>query len=110
MQKFIKGATVMVEELGQGVSRKILGHDSDLMLVKVYFEKDAVGAPHQHPHQQVSHVLEGEFEVAIEGEKEILRQGDGFVVPSNARHGVVCREKGILLDAFSPMRTDFIKG
>jgi quercetin dioxygenase-like cupin family protein len=29
-------------------------------------------------------------------------------VPSNARHGVVCIEAGVLVDVFSPLRKDFL--
>ena len=109
MIPFIKDETIALEDLGSGVSRKILGYDSDLMLVKVFFEKDAAGAPHQHPHQQVSHVLAGVFEVTVADKTDILSQGDSFVVASNTDHGVVCKEKGVLLDAFSPARQDFFK-
>ena len=45
----------------------------------------------------------------IDGKKEILKEGDAFVVPSDALHGAVCLEDGILIDTFSPMREDFVK-
>jgi hypothetical protein len=30
-------------------------------------------------------------------------------VPSQVLHGVVCLEKGIIIDTFSPKRADFLK-
>ena len=109
MNIFVKDHDVILEDLGDGVSRKILGYNSGLMLVKVFFKAGAVGAAHQHPHQQVSYVLQGEFEVNVDGKTDVLYCGDSFVVSENARHGVVCRKTGILLDAFSPLRNDFLE-
>jgi quercetin dioxygenase-like cupin family protein len=109
MKTHIRNAEVQMEDVAGGVKRQILGYDSNLMLVRVYFEKGGVGEPHVHPHQQVSYVEKGKFEVEIAGDKEILETGDCFVVPENAHHGAVCLEEGILIDTFSPAREDFLE-
>ena len=108
MRTHIHGSDVPVEPLPNGKRRQILGYDTNLMLVKVFFEKGGIGERHRHPHQQVSYVVQGVFEVEIDGRKEVMRAGDCFVVPSNAMHGAVCLEEGILIDTFSPMRDDFL--
>ena len=86
-----------------------MGYDSNLMVVKVYFDKGGIGSPHAHMHQQISYVVKGAFEVEIDGVKQVLREGDAFLIPENAIHGAVCLEDGILIDTFSPMREDFIE-
>ena len=96
------------ETIGDGLLRKILGHDQHLMLVKVWFDKGAVGEVHSHPHSQGSYVVEGVFEVLVDGKTQILGPGGAFFVPSGAEHGAVCLEPGILLDVFSPAREDFL--
>jgi quercetin dioxygenase-like cupin family protein len=106
---FIKNEMVQWEEVDKGVRRSILAFDPTLMVVKVKFEKEAIGALHQHVHVQISYVESGVFEVEIEGVKTTLEQGDTFFVPSNLWHGVVCKQAGVLIDSFSPMRQDFIK-
>ena len=106
---FIKNEMVQWEEVDKGVHRSILAFDPALMVVKVKFEKEAIGALHQHVHVQISYVESGVFEVEIEGVKTTLEQGDTFFVPSNLWHGVVCKQAGVLIDSFSPMRQDFIK-
>ncbi len=106
---FIKNEMVKWEEVDKGVHRSILAFDPTLMVVKVKFEKEAIGALHQHVHVQISYVESGVFEVEIEGVKTTLEQGDTFFVPSNLWHGVVCKQAGVLIDSFSPMRQDFIK-
>jgi len=109
MPNYIKYDEIPLEPMGPGIQRKILGYQENLMLVKVFLEKGSVADLHHHPHQQIGHVLEGKFEMEIDGNKEILTTGDAFIVPSNIRHGAVCLEKGIILDSFSPMREDFLE-
>lgn len=97
------------EDLGAGVSRQFVGYNSQIMMVIVKFEKEAVGAVHQHFHSQITYVASGRFEVTVDGEAKILKTGDGFFAQPNIFHGVKCLEEGQLIDAFAPFREDFIK-
>ena len=106
---FIENEQLEWQPAGEGIRRKIMAYDPSLMLVKVDFEQGAVGAVHKHVHVQLTHIDSGRFEVEIAGVKKVLNAGDGFHIPSNVEHGVVCLEKGILIDVFSPMREDFIQ-
>lgn len=103
-----KSDEIPLEEVAPGLKRQILGYNSHIMCVKVFFDKGAVGEPHEHPHHQATYVATGKFEVKIGEKTELLSSGDCFIVPSNTRHGVVCMEQGILLDTFSPIREDFL--
>ena len=96
------------EPAGEGIRRKVLTYDTGVMMVRVAFEAGAVGTAHSHPHIQCSLVEEGVFDVTIAGHTERLRRGDSFLVPSDAVHGAVAVEAGILLDVFTPMRDDFV--
>ena len=106
---FINNADIAWQEMSKGVRRKIMAYDDKLMVVKVEFEKGGIGPLHQHHHSQITHIESGVFEVEIAGEKKILQTGDAFYIPSNVLHGAVCREAGVLIDVFSPMREDFIQ-
>ena len=97
-----------LQDLGGGVTRRVLAHDENLMAVEVSFQAGSVGARHTHPHTQCSYVLSGRFSYSIEGESTELAPGDSIVVPSGLVHGTVCLEKGILLDIFTPCRQDFL--
>jgi quercetin dioxygenase-like cupin family protein len=105
---FIGNNEIPWEDMGNGVRRKIMSYDNNLMLVQVEFQKDAIGSVHQHYHSQITHVHSGKFEVQINGQRKVLSAGDVFYVPPHAPHGAVCLEPGILIDVFSPMREDFI--
>ncbi|HEX5026736.1 MAG TPA: cupin domain-containing protein [Agriterribacter sp.] len=106
---FIEEAELVHEQVGAGVTRTIIAFDEKIMLVKVSFEKGAIGEIHHHHHTQISYIEKGIFEVSINNEKKVLGTGSAFIVPTNAPHGVVCLEAGILLDSFSPMREDFLQ-
>ena len=95
-------------ELAPGNTRRVLIHTPELMQVEFGFDKGAVGAPHSHPHVQVSYVAEGRFEVTIDGRTEVVGQGGSFIVPGGVVHGVMALEKGRLVDVFTPHRADFL--
>lgn len=108
-QAFVFAKDCVFEEQGGGVKRRILAYGDNMMQVEVHFEKGAVGAMHSHPHTQLTHVLEGEFEFTIGAEKQIVKKGDTLYKVPNVMHGCVCLQKGILLDTFAPYREDFLK-
>ncbi len=106
---FIRDADIEWEEVGPGVRRKIMAYDESLMVVKVRFDAGGIGPVHQHFHSQITHVESGAFEVEIDGEKKLLHTGDAFYIPPHVMHGALCKEAGVLIDVFSPMREEFIK-
>lgn len=108
-ENFLKSTELPWEDVGGGLQRQIMGYDGQLMLVKVKFEKGAVGYVHEHFHSQSTYVVSGKFEVMVNGVKQILTAGDGFYIQPDVAHGAVCLEEGILIDTFSPMRLDFLK-
>ena len=108
--KYILTGNMEWEELGGGVSRKMLGYDNQIMMVQVKFEKGAVGSPHQHFHTQTTYCAHGKFEFEIDGVKQLVSAGDGVYIQPNLLHSAVCLEEGILIDVFSPVREDFLDG
>ena len=97
------------EQADNGITRQIIAHNNDLMVVSVKFEKGAIGSAHDHVHTQGSYVVSGKFEIMINGKSELLEAGDGFYVPPHAPHGAKCLEAGILIDSFNPARDDFLE-
>ena len=108
MKTLIQDQAIEWTDLGDGIQRKVMAYDTGMMIVKVAFEKGAVGTLHQHPHTQASYVSKGVFDITIDGKTERLGAGDVYFVPSDQIHGAVCIEKGELVDVFAPMREDFV--
>jgi len=106
---FVFNEKIELEDLGDGVSRKILAHSDNMMSAEVYFEEGAVGAMHNHPHEQLTYVLSGEFEFTIGDETKIVSAGDTMYKEPNIMHGCRCLKAGTLVDTFTPMRQDFLQ-
>ncbi len=105
---FVFGDSKQWQKAGEGVNRKIMGYDDNLMLVDVTFKKGSIGPIHRHHHTQVTYITSGSFEVNIGSEKKIMRGGDCYFIPPNVDHGVVALEDSSLVDVFTPVREDFL--
>jgi quercetin dioxygenase-like cupin family protein len=108
LKHYFYNSELPLEDLGNGIKRKVLAYHENLMMVEIYCDRGAVGEIHSHPHEQITYVLEGEFEFNIDGNKQIVKAGDSMFEESNVPHGMICLKKGRLLDVFSPHREDFI--
>lgn len=105
---FIFHKDTTLEDLGNGVTRRILAHDGKMMAVEVNFAAGAVGPMHNHPHEQLTYVLSGEFEFTIGEETRVVSAGDTLYKQPGIMHGCVCLQPGTLLDTFTPVREDFL--
>jgi quercetin dioxygenase-like cupin family protein len=73
----------------------------------------AAGSPlpeHSHPHEQVVHLYEGEFEMTVEGRTLRMKSGDVFAIPGNARHHGRAITDCRVMDVFCPVREDYRDG
>ena len=105
---FAEDESLPWETVTDGVKRKVMTYDLNLMMVKVAFDTGGIGAAHSHMHTQMSYVASGAFTITIGDETRTVRSGDAYYIPSNVRHGAVCVEAGVLVDLFTPMREDFV--
>jgi quercetin dioxygenase-like cupin family protein len=92
---------------------RYLAHTDNVMVVVVDFNDGPApepDPPHSHPHEQVSYVASGEIILIIGEEKTHLIEGDLFTVPANVPHTVQTLNKHVrLIDAFNPIREDFLR-
>lgn len=105
---FIMNDQVQEVVCGDGIRRKVLAYNQEMMMCEITFSKGAVGEMHSHPHTQTTYVLDGVFEFTIGDEKRVVYKGDSLLMPADVPHGTVALEDGVLLDIFSPMRADFL--
>ena len=65
---------------------------------------------HVHPHEQTVNILEGTFELTVDGEARIIGPGHVVVIPPNVPHGGRAITRCYRLDVFHPVREDYKKG
>jgi len=82
-------------------------HTAQMTLNFLDIEAGAVVPEHSHPHEQVSIVTEGEFELTVDGEPMRIGPGKVVVIPSNVRHSGLAITDCKLLDVFTPVREDY---
>lgn len=70
-------------------------------------EQNAVLPMHSHIHEQITQVLEGQFELTIGDKTSIYEPGFIAVIPPNVIHGGRALTKCRIFDIFSPVREDY---
>jgi quercetin dioxygenase-like cupin family protein len=84
-------------------------HLRNLMMTWVEMEPGSILPEHRHPHEQITLLVKGALELTVEGKTRVMKHGDVAIVPSNAPHsGVVLDEATIAVDAWNPIREDYI--
>ena len=94
----------------EGAERRVLSHGGGMMLVEFTVPRAGIEAPiHSHPHEQLGYVKSGEIDLIMEGEEtRRLTEGGSYYVAPNRRHGVITYAPTVLVDAFTPIREDFL--
>ena len=82
-------------------------HSEDMTLAYWDVDPGAELPEHSHHHEQVANVLEGKFELTVDGEARVLEPGMVAVIPSDIPHGGKAITPCRLLDVFHPTREDY---
>lgn len=83
-------------------------HSEQLTFGHIEIKKDAIVPEHHHPHEQWTHLLEGELEFTIDGVTQVLLPGMAAYMPSNVPHSVRAITECKVIDCFMPVREDFV--
>jgi len=98
--------TLPQKELIPGFRGKFV-HGEAMSLVFWEVAPGAIVPEHKHEHEQILHVMEGEFEFTLEGKTRIYRPGDIVLIPSFAPHSGRALTACKLMDLFSPAREEY---
>ncbi len=70
-------------------------------------KKDSSIPDHFHVHEQIMHVISGDFEFTINGLTSVFSEGDTIVIPSNIPHRGKALTNCKIMDVFSPKREEY---
>ena len=87
----------------------VIAHDHVMMTLFDFGPDDPVMPNHHHPHEQISFVLKGSIKMVAGGKSQVLKAGEGAVLPQDVDHEVTALEKDTqVLDIFYPLREDYL--
>ncbi len=94
--------------LGPGLfARPVVG--DGCMITYVVWDCRGHAPVHSHAEEQIVLVLEGEVEMAMDGEKRVLTAGQAAVIPPWVSHSARGRsERSVTVEVFAPPRAAFL--
>jgi quercetin dioxygenase-like cupin family protein len=109
--KLYKNSDVEAIEVEPGRKRRLI-HTDNLMVVVWDFKGGPwqnPDAPHSHPHEQVTYIVEGEVLFFLDEEMQRLSAGDMVAIPANLPHSIQLVSSHVrLIDSFTPLRQEFL--
>lgn len=92
----------------EGVRRRNLVKGKETMLCQFHLEQDAVLPLHHHLHEQTGYLVSGKLLFEIDGELIEMNPGDAWSIQGNIPHRVTVLETALVIEAFTPVREDFL--
>ena len=94
---------IPAREIVPGYSVKLV--HSEFMSVAYWDIKAGALMPeHSHLHEQIANLIEGEFELTVAGETQVLKPGSIVIIPPDVRHSGKALKDTRMIDVFYPTR------
>lgn len=92
----------------EGVHLAQMSAGEKMNVQEFYIEPNAEVPEHSHSHEQVGVVTRGTLTFVVDGEEEVVYDGDTYVIPSGEPHAAYNEGEVPVegYDVFSPPRTD----
>ena len=91
-----------------GIKRQTLTSGKTMYQMLATLEPGSKMPAHQHPQEQIVHILSGRMKLIVDGTPHEMTAGDSFYLASNVSHGVETLSATRVLDTFSPPRTEYL--
>lgn len=99
--------SIEAEELNPLLFRSfVVGQN--VMVARILLKKGSVVPMHSHPNEQISCIIEGALEFAIDSKEIVVSGGEVLAIPPNMPHAAVALADTVALDVFNPPRADWI--
>jgi quercetin dioxygenase-like cupin family protein len=97
-----------VIEICPGIKRQTMASGKTMYQMLAMLAAGAKMPAHQHPQEQIVHILSGRMKLIVDGTPHELKTGDSHYLASNVPHGVETLEETRVLDTFSPPRDEYL--
>jgi len=106
MNPFIALSDIESREIVPGFHGRMV-HTDGLTVAHFTIKAGSVLPEHQHEHEQVTNVIEGELEMTINGETKVCKTGMVAAIPPNVPHSGKALTDCKVVDVFRPARDDY---
>ena len=107
----VRWADLPRERLGPLLERRYVS-GQHLTLAQFFLAKGCIVPTHQHESEQFAHVLQGclRFRLGPNGDEVVdVRGGEVLMIPPLLPHAAEAVEDSVVVDSFSPIRTDWLE-
>ena len=95
-------------DIAPGIRRQTITTGATMYQMIAELKAGSVLPVHQHPQEQITHIIRGRLIMLAANVRHELATGDSFYISANTPHGVETIEETLALDTFSPPRTDYL--
>jgi quercetin dioxygenase-like cupin family protein len=103
---FLKIAELAEKEIMTGFRARSV-HSDRMTIAYLTVEAGSSAPAHAHPHEQITSVTEGEFELTVDGVSKVMVPGDVALISPNIWHSARAVTDCKLIDVFCPVREDY---
>ena len=96
-----------VKEIFPGLRARLV-HTDRVTHSWVEVDEGASFPEHQHPHEQITHMLRGRLRLTVAGVPHELVAGQSLCIPGATLHSADTLEDALVIDTFSPPREDLL--
>ena len=91
-----------------GIRRKTLVYGEKTLLAEFLLARDSTLPDHSHPYEQTGYLVSGHIMLKIGGEVFETLPGAAWCILADIVHGAQVLEDSVIVEVFSPVRTDYI--
>ena len=106
MTYFHQTKEITINEILPGFSGRFI-HTPELTIGHFQIKAGSVLPEHEHPHEQISNLISGSFEMTVAGETQVCAPGGVVTIPPNTLHSGRALTDCYIIDVFRPAREDY---
>ena len=95
-------------DIAPGIRRQTITTGANMYQMRARLDAGSRLPVHQHPQEQIAHVVSGRMRMFVSGVPHELSAGQSIYLPSDVPHGVETLEDTLVIDTFSPPRDDYL--
>ena len=95
-------------EMVEGIQRRTTVSGRTMSQMVVRLEAGRRLPEHQHPQEQIVHVIQGRLRLRVGGVRHEVGPGESFYLAGGVPHDVEVLAEAVVVDTFSPPREDLL--